>query len=104
MDWGAGRSDWGAHIVIINSAPWRRTWVNRPGYIHPYEGVRRFSPTAPRPAEQQALYERSNRERQAAREGRRPAEGNREGRRSHLLFFANAGSGVLTFDIRYFAD
>jgi hypothetical protein len=26
---------------IINNAPWRRTWINRREYVHPYE-VRRY--------------------------------------------------------------
>ena len=42
--WGVGRFDWGGHSVFINNAPWRRTWVNRGEYVHPYPGVRRFAP------------------------------------------------------------
>ena len=34
--WGYCRFDWGSHVVIINNAPWRRTWINRREYVHPY--------------------------------------------------------------------
>lgn len=78
--WGAGRFDWGAHRVFINNAPWGRTWVNRPTYVHPYEGIHRYAPADRRPAEQHALHERSERERRDAREGRRGEEEHRERR------------------------
>jgi Protein of unknown function (DUF3300) len=68
-----GRFDWGGHALFINNARWGRTWFNRGAYVHPYPGVRRFAPGA-RPAEQHALHERSTRERQDAREGRRGRE------------------------------
>ena len=77
--WGPGfygRFDWGGHALFINNARWGRTWVNRGAYVHPYPGVRRFAPGA-RPAEQHALHERSTRERQDAREGRRGREEHR---------------------------
>jgi hypothetical protein len=65
--WGYNRFDWGGHAVFINNAPWRRTWVDRGRYVHPYT-VQRFN--GPRPAERHELHERSERERSAAREGR----------------------------------
>jgi hypothetical protein len=65
--WGVSRFDWGAHAVFINNSPWRRTWANRASYVHPYEGVRRYS--GPRPAEAHELHERSAPEREAARRG-----------------------------------
>jgi hypothetical protein len=74
--WGPGyfgRFDWGGHAVFINNSPWRRTWVNRGVYVHPYEGVRRFAP-AQRIPERHELRERSERERVAPREGRRQPE------------------------------
>ncbi len=71
--WGVGRFDWRAHSVIINNSPWRRTWVNRREYVHPYPGVRRFPP-GERVPERHELHERSERERAAPREGRRPEE------------------------------
>ncbi len=71
--WGSGGIDWGAHTVIINNAPWRRTWVNRHEYVHPYPGVRRFSP-AERVPERHELHERTEHERAAAREGRKAEE------------------------------
>jgi Protein of unknown function (DUF3300) len=71
--WGFGRFDWGAHVVIVNNAPWRRTWFNRAAYVHPYPEVRRYAP-GPRAPERHALQGRSERERAAQREGRRPRE------------------------------
>jgi hypothetical protein len=71
--WGYGRFDWGGHAVFINNAPWRRTWINRGAYVHPYADVRRFAP-AQRVPEHHELQGRSANERQAAREGRRGEE------------------------------
>jgi uncharacterized protein DUF3300 len=71
--WGYGRFDWGGHAVFINNAPWHRTWINRGTYVHPYPGIRRFSP-AQRVPERHELHERTEHERQAAREGRREVE------------------------------
>jgi hypothetical protein len=73
--WGYNRFDWGGHAVFINNAPWRRGWVDRGRYVHPY-AVRRFE--GPRPAERHELRERSERERSAAREGRRRVEEHHE--------------------------
>jgi Protein of unknown function (DUF3300) len=78
--WGVGRFDWGAHTVIINNEPWRRTWVNRREYVHPYPGVRRFAPAEHAP-ERHELHERTEHERAAPREGRgRVEEHGRDGR------------------------
>jgi len=71
--WGVGRFDWRAHSVIINNAPWRRTWVNRHEYVHPYPGVRRYTP-AQRVPERHEVHERTERERAAPREGRKAEE------------------------------
>ncbi|MGH9692007.1 MAG: DUF3300 domain-containing protein [Candidatus Acidiferrales bacterium] len=78
---GAGRFDWGRRAVIIDNAPWRRTWVNRSTYAHPYPGVRHFSP-AQRVPERHELESRSVHERQAAREGQRRVE-DHHGQDSH---------------------
>jgi hypothetical protein len=78
--WGSGWFDWGGHAVFINNAPWRRTWVNRGAYAQPYPGVRRFGP-GERAPEQHELHERSERERQAPREGRRGEEEHHDGDR-----------------------
>ena len=75
---GYGRFDWGRHTVIINNAPWGRTWVNRGAYVHPYAGVRRFAP-AERAPEHHEMRERSPKERAAQREGRRAPEEHRGG-------------------------
>jgi uncharacterized protein DUF3300 len=71
--WGYNRFDWGGHAVIINNAPWRRTWGNRVEYVHPYAGVHRYGP-AERAPEHHEVHERSDRERQDARSGRRTRE------------------------------
>jgi hypothetical protein len=34
--WGYNRISWNERVVIVNNAPWRRTWVNRTVYVHPY--------------------------------------------------------------------
>jgi len=72
--WGLGRFDWRAHTVIINNSPWRRTWVNRREYVHPFPNVRRVPPGVARTPEHHALHERSEHERAAAREGRKVEE------------------------------
>ncbi|MGA2988463.1 MAG: DUF3300 domain-containing protein [Terriglobia bacterium] len=71
--WGLSSFNWAAHTVIINNRPWGRTWVNRATYVHPY-AVRRFAPTAARPAERHELEKRSPQERADARAGRATKE------------------------------
>jgi Protein of unknown function (DUF3300) len=65
--WGVNRFAWDQHAVFINNARWDRGWMNRGSYVHPY-AVQRYE--GARPAEQHALHERSDRERQAWRNGR----------------------------------
>ena len=77
--WGFNRFDWDRHEVIINNAPWRRGWVDRDRYAHPYPEVRRYPP-AERVPERHELHERTERERAAPREGRGRVEEHR-GRR-----------------------
>src|SRR5579864_7653384 len=67
--WGSSRIGWGQRVVVINNAPWGRTWVNRAAYVHPYT-VQRFE--AARPPETHRLIERSAREREAPRRGQPP--------------------------------
>jgi hypothetical protein len=70
--WGYTHVDWGAHAVIINHDPWRRTWVNRAVYVHPY-AIRRpvvVGHAVPRGVEEHRSIERTERERAAEREGR----------------------------------
>ncbi|HWY47075.1 MAG TPA: DUF3300 domain-containing protein [Bryobacteraceae bacterium] len=83
--WGPGvRFDWGRHDVFLNNARWGRTWANRGGYVHPYEGYRRPAPGYARPAEAHEMHARSEPERNAAREGRSvPRESHREEERHH---------------------
>ena len=76
--WGYCRFDWGSRVVIINNAPWRRTWINRREYLHPYE-VRRYR-VEERLPEPHVLHERTERERAAAREGRHGVEEHRDHR------------------------
>jgi hypothetical protein len=64
--WGATRVAWHDRVVIVNNAPWRRTWTNRTTYVHSYT-VQRY--VAPR-AEGHVVIERSVRERDAERSGR----------------------------------
>jgi hypothetical protein len=65
--WHATSFGWASHTVIINNAPWRRTFANRLTYVHPYT-VPRYA-AAPRAEEHRAI-ERSREEREAARGGR----------------------------------
>jgi hypothetical protein len=65
--WGTSRFVWGDHAVIINNAPWRRTWVNRTTYVHAWS-VPRYS--GRRPTEGHRIQERSREEREASRDGR----------------------------------
>ncbi len=65
--WGASRFGWADHVVIVNNAPWRRTWVNRGAYVHPYEAPR-YAPE--RRVEGHELHERTERERESYRGGR----------------------------------
>jgi hypothetical protein len=76
--WGYNRFDWGGRAVYINNAPWRRTWVNRGAYVHPYADVRRYTPEQRIP-ERHEVHERSEHERSAEREGRRAPEEHRGG-------------------------
>jgi hypothetical protein len=69
--WGVNRFAWGEHRVFINNARWDRSWVNRGTYVHPY-AVPRYN--GARPAERHELEGRSDRERQAWRNGREREE------------------------------
>ena len=39
--WGTTRFGWGEHVLIVNNAPWRRSWANRAVYVHPFTAVPR---------------------------------------------------------------
>jgi uncharacterized protein DUF3300 len=80
--WGYNRFDWGHHAVFINNAPWHRDWDNRREYVHPYADVHRWGP-AERVPERHEIQERSPRERQDQREGRRGVEEHGGGRGDH---------------------
>jgi len=68
--WGTTHFVWGTHVLIVNNAPWRRTWANRLTYVHPFAEVpRRVAPRGAVVPERHAAIERSPAERQAAREG-----------------------------------
>jgi hypothetical protein len=71
--------DWRARSVFVNHAPWRRTWVNRGAYVHPYPAIRRPAPGFVGPRDTHALRPRSEPERSAPRQGRpMPRETHRE--------------------------
>lgn len=72
--WGVNRFAWGEHRVFINDARWDRSWVNRGSYVHPYAMPRYNSA---RPAERHELEGRTDRERQAWRNGREREEEHR---------------------------
>jgi hypothetical protein len=74
--WGATRFGWGEHALIVNGAPWRRTWANRAVYVHPFAAVPRYRAAARAP-ERHEVHERSERERAADREGRAHSEEHR---------------------------
>jgi len=73
--WGTNRFVWGSHTVFINNSPWRRTWVNRGAYVHPYAAVPRYAPAGR--VESHELHERSARERESYRGGRERVEEHR---------------------------
>ena len=86
--WGYNRFAWNTHTVVINNAPWRRTWVNRTTYVHPYVATVHRAPVVvarpgyapPRVVEHHEVHERSVQERDNARYGRAPhAEEHRGG-------------------------
>jgi hypothetical protein len=67
-------------VLIVNNAPWHRTWVNRAVYVHPFVAVPRYA-VAPRPAEHREEHhevrQRTAHEREAARNGRASHEEHR---------------------------
>ena len=73
--WGTTRFDWGERRLIVNNAPWGRTWVNRATYVHPY-AIRRYA--GPRPTEQHRVVPRSESEREGQRTGRGASEEHRD--------------------------
>jgi len=80
--WGFSHFDWGGHVVFIGHDPWRRTWANRATYVHPFPQVHRLAGGA-RPPEAHELHERSEAERSAAREGRKPPRETHHGGGEH---------------------
>jgi len=74
--WGTNRFVWNTHTVIINNAEWRRNWVNRTTYVHPYTIRRAVVPgPAPRAPERHVLQGRTDREKAVEKSGgRRPVE------------------------------
>lgn len=88
--WGYNRFDWGGHAIFINNARWGRTWNNRYAYVHPYAGVRRYSP-APvarpgayaRPPETHSLQPRNAQERGAWQNGHAREEDHKHEQHDH---------------------
>jgi hypothetical protein len=76
--WGTTRFGWGEHVLIVNNTPWRRTWVNRTVYVHPFVAVPRYAvAAAPRAVEHHEVHQRSAHEREAERNGRGSREEHR---------------------------
>jgi len=71
--WGNSRVDWPGRTVFINNARWQRNWGNRREYAHPFVNVHRYGP-GDRVPDRHELFERSERERNDEREGRRAPE------------------------------
>jgi hypothetical protein len=74
--WGATHVAWNTHVVVVNNAPWGRTWANRVTYVHPYT-VTRYR-AAPRAVEEHRTMERSPAEREAQRTGHPAKEEHRK--------------------------
>lgn len=70
--WGRTRIFWPNGAIIIDGAPWERTWVNRGAYRHPYQAPR-FA--APRPPERHREEPRTPREEQRERPKGAPPRG-----------------------------
>jgi hypothetical protein len=71
--WGSTRFVWSNRVLIVNNAPWGRTWVNRVTYVHPYAVPRYVG----RPVEQHQTIVRSAVEREGDRTGHSRAEEHR---------------------------
>ena len=80
--WGLNRISWNQRVVVVNNAPWRRTWVNRREYVHPY-AVRRTVVVNRPVVEHHELIERSERERSAGHYGHERVEEHRDDHRGH---------------------
>ena len=72
--WHSTRFVWSNHVVVVNNAPWHRTYENRLTYAHPYT-VQRYAP--PPRVEEHRGFERSREEREAERGGRERREEHR---------------------------
>jgi Protein of unknown function (DUF3300) len=76
--WGLNRIAWNQRVVVVNNAPWRRTWVNRTAYVHPYAIRRTVVVNRPAVVERHELIERSERERSAGHYGHERVEEHRK--------------------------
>jgi uncharacterized protein DUF3300 len=82
--WGSTRFVWGQRTLIVNNAPWRRTWTNRTVYVHPFTAVPRRVVVARAPApEHHAVQARSEREREAERNGHKRVEEHKREEHKH---------------------
>jgi hypothetical protein len=75
--WNGSRVMWSNRAVLIDNAPWRRTWYNRGNYVHPFVARRYVVPR--RPVEQHRVAPRTDQERQ--REHGRPERDERKSER-----------------------
>jgi Protein of unknown function (DUF3300) len=65
--WHTTNFGWASHTIVVNNAPWRRTYANRLTYVHPYT-VPRYAPAV---HDEHRVIQRSPQEREAARRGER---------------------------------
>jgi hypothetical protein len=65
--------EWGSRRLIVNNAPWGRTWANRTVYVHPRTQPCRDMWSDERPSSM-TVHVRTDREREAERNGREHAE------------------------------
>jgi hypothetical protein len=73
--WGTTHFSWGERVLVVNNSPWHRTWATRTVYVHPYAAVPHYRTTVVvRTPEHHPVYERTERERIAERDGHRHVE------------------------------
>lgn len=73
--WGTTRFGWGEHVLVVNNAPWHRTWATRTVYVHPYASVPRYrAAVVVRTPDHHELHARTERERAADHDAHRRTE------------------------------
>ncbi len=72
--WSSTKFLWNQKMLILNNDPWRRTWVNKGVYVHPYAGVTRYAKDKAIVNEKHNIQVRSAKEKEAANKGSRAKE------------------------------